>query len=100
MSFYKTLVLQLTLGVITLAPLAQAQEEITLSSQAMEMDAFQAALQETPAASCNSAQTRRLFDACIYQRANCWEYNPGGYCYGVPSLWGRCYGRRPPRLGC
>lgn len=40
------------------------------------------------------------FDQCIYHRANCWEYNPGGYCYGAPSAWGQCTGSRPPSLGC
>jgi hypothetical protein len=50
--------------------------------------------------SCNSPKMKQLFESCIYRRANCWEYNPGGYCYGVPSAWGQCTGRRPPILGC
>ena len=72
---------------------------LNLDAQAGTEKAILASTQPV-ANSCDSPQMQEWFAQCIYRRANCWEYNPGGYCHGAPSAWGRCTGRRPPMYGC
>lgn len=97
MNFKIGIVLHLMVMALTFTTLAHAEDTTCDSGQSIQSEFSLAA---SDPISCNSAQAKRLFEACIYHRANCQEYCSGGYCHGVPSLWGQCTGTRPPRLGC
>lgn len=95
-------ILPMLIAAIFSVQLAQADPAATDSNQLFEVGYLETVVDSlaTQSNSCESAEMQKRFEACVYHRANCWEYRPGGYCYGVPNTWGRCYGRRPPRLGC